>query len=563
MLFAILEEIKESFRDIGIEIEDKHLEIDKEEADIACNIAFKLSKEKKVPPKEIAKSILEKIKEKRIVGIEKIEEKNGYINFFLDAEELLKYLIKNVSKDRKKTAKGEKYVIDFSSPNPGKPMHLGHIRSTILGESLARLLEKMGKEVIRSNYMNDRGLHIGKLITALEIWGCKDIDKISQPEKYLLDLYVKINKEIEKNPELEKKAKEWIKKIDEKDEKAIEWLEKIYRISMKGFCEIYDLLDVKFDEIIRETEIVDIGKSIVKEALEKGIAREEKDGEIIGVLEEYGLPNCVILRSDGSPLYITSDFGLMKYRYNKHKFDKCIYVTGMEQDLHFKQLFKIMELLGYEFAKKCVHIGFGYIHLKEGRMSTREGRVILLRDILEEGIKIAKKELEKRSEKDLKEQEDIAKKIGISAIKFAILSTSAQKDIVFDWKKFINFDGYSSAYLQYALVRAKSVLRKASDFKIEKKISLNGKSEEEEKKLIKKMFYFDYYLRKAYEKLDISELANYSYELAKTFTEFYSKLPILKAEEDIRKVRLSITKLFESTMEECLHILNIDVVEEM
>ena len=556
MLFAVLEEIKESFRDIGIEIEDKHLEIDKEEADITCNITFKLSKEKRVSQKEIAKEVLEKIGKRKIKGIEKIEEKNGYINFFLDAKELLRYLIRN-SKGRK-IEKAEKWVIDFSSPNPGKPMHLGHIRSTILGESLARVLEKMGKRVIRSNYMNDRGLHIGKLIAALEIFGCKDIDKISEPEKYLLDLYVRINKEIEKNPELEKLAREWIRRIDEKEEKAREWLEKIYRISMKEFKEIYDLLGVRFDEVIRETEVVEIGKEIVREALEKGIARKEESGEVIGLLESYGLPNCVILRSDGSPLYITSDFGLMKYRYERHKFDRCIYITAAEQELHFKQLFKLMEALGYEFAKKCRHIGFGYIHLKEGKMSTREGKVVLLKDILEEGIKVAEEELKKRGGKRHRE---IAKKIGISAIKFAVLSTNPQRDIRFDWKKFINFDGYSSAYLQYSLVRAKSVLRKAG-FKIKKEISFN-KLEEEEKKLIKKMAYFDYYLRKAYERLDVSELANYSYELAKTFTEFYMKLPILKAEEGVRNLRLLLTKLFEGIMEECLYLLNIDMVEEM
>ena len=556
MLLSILEEIKKSFREIGVEVEDRFLEVDKEEADIACNIAYKLSKERKSQPGKIAKEILEKIGKRKIKGIEKIEEKKGYLNFFLDAEELLKYLIKN-SKGRK-IEKTEKWVIDFSSPNPGKPMHLGHIRSTILGESLARVLEKMGKRVIRSNYMNDRGLHIGKLIAALEIFGCKDIDKISEPEKYLLDLYVRINKEIEKNPELEKLAREWIRRIDEKEEKAREWLEKIYRISMKEFKEIYDLLGVRFDEVIRETEVVEIGKEIVREALEKGIARKEESGEVIGLLESYGLPNCVILRSDGSPLYITSDFGLMKYRYERHKFDRCIYITAAEQELHFKQLFKLMEALGYEFAKKCMHIGFGYIHLKEGKMSTREGKVVLLKDILEEGIKVAEEELKKRGGKRHRE---IAKKIGISAIKFAVLSTNPQRDIRFDWKKFINFDGYSSAYLQYSLVRAKSVLRKAG-FKIKKEISFN-KLEEEEKKLIKKMAYFDYYLRKAYERLDVSELANYSYELAKTFTEFYTKLPILKAEEGVRNLRLLLTKLFEGIMEECLYLLNIDMVEEM
>ena len=556
MLLSILEEIKKSFREIGVEVEDRFLEVDKEEADIACNIAYKLSKERKSQPGKIAKEILEKIGKRKIKGIEKIEEKKGYLNFFLDAGELLKYLIKN-SKGRK-IEKAEKWVIDFSSPNPGKPMHLGHIRSTILGESLARVLEKMGKRVIRSNYMNDRGLHIGKLIAALEIFGCKDIDKISEPEKYLLDLYVRINKEIEKNPELEKLAREWIRRIDDGDKKAMEWLEKIYRISMKEFKEIYDLLGVRFDEVIRETEVVEIGKEIVREALEKGIARKEESGEVIGLLESYGLPNCVILRSDGSPLYITSDFGLMKYRYEKHKFDRCIYVTAAEQELHFKQLFKLMEALGYEFAKKCRHIGFGYIHLKEGKMSTREGNVVLLKDILEEGIKVAEEELKKRGGKRHRE---IAKKIGISAIKFAVLSTNPQRDIRFDWKKFINFDGYSSAYLQYSLVRAKSVLRKAG-FKIKEEISFN-RLEEEEKKLIKKMAYFDYYLRKGYEKLDISELANYGYELAKTFTEFYMKLPILKAEEGVRNLRLLLTKLFEGIMEECLYLLNIDMVEEM
>lgn len=403
--------------------------------------------------------------------------------------------------------------------------------------------------------MNDRGLHIGKLMAAIELWGIKNLEEIQEPEKYLFELYVKFNRECEKNEKLIERAKYWVRKIDEKDEKALKLLNKIYKISLKGFNEIYELLDIKFDEFIRETEIVEIGKKIVEEALNKGIAFLSNDGAVIAELEKHGIPNTVILRSDKTALYITSDLGLTIYRYKKYNFDKLFYVVASEQKLHFKQLFKILELLGYEWVKNCKHIPFGLLFLPEGKISTREGRVIFLKDVLNKAISIAKKEIEKRGFHQ--KIDERAKAIGIACVKFAILSVENEKDITFDWKKTISFDGKTGAYLLYSYVRANSILEKTSskfDFEIEK-------IDEREKQLLREMIKFRKVLKNFEKSLEPYLLANYLFNLAKTFTNFYHSCKVIGSEKE--NFRLALVKAFSIIMKNGLKILGIKTIEKM
>ena len=551
----IVEKIMKSFQKIGIEVEEKDFDESKY-ADLACKIAFKLAKEKNENPIKIANEIVNKIEKPTF--IEKIESKNGYINFFFNYQEIAKHFLKKVIEKEKYCKKNgkKKVVIDYSCPNPGKPMHIGHIRSTIIGDCLARVFEYLGYKVVRSNYMNDRGLHIGKLMAAIELWGLPELEKIKEPEKLLFKLYVKFNKESEKDEKLLEKAREWVKKIDEKDKKALDLLNRVFKISWKGFEEIYDLLNVKFDEVIRETEIVEMGKEMVRKALKKGIAFKAEEGQIVANLEKYGLPNTVILRSDGTALYITSDLGLAVYRYNKHKFDEMLYVVASEQKTHFKQLFKILELLGYEWVKNCKHIPFGLIFLPEGKISTREGRVIFLKDVLMKAIELAKKEVEKRNFVKEKIDEN-ARKIGIACVKYAILSVENEKDINFEWNRILNFDGKTGAYLLYSYVRAKSILEKFSgsiSFETEK-------IDESEKRLIKQLIKFEKVVEEVKETFQPYILANYLFDLAKSFTDFYHSCKVLGSEKE--SFRIALVKAFSIIMKIGLNLLGIETIEKM
>lgn len=552
------DEISSSLKQLGINVLPEDI-VESKFSDLETRIAFSLAREDKRSPKEIADEIVSKLTKNKPKYIARVESKNGYINFYFDYKKIAEEFIGNILRKReiqRQNKRKEKVVIDFSCPNPGKPMHIGHIRSTIIGDCLVRVNRFLGYDVVASNYMNDRGLHIGKLMAAINMWGIPSLDKIKEPEKFLMDLYVRFNKEAEKNPELNKKAHEWIRKIDLKDKKALELLDKIYEISWKGFKEIYDRLGVNFDEVIRETEIVDFGKQIVKEALDKGIAFKAEEGQIVANLEDYGLPNTVILRSDGTPLYITSDLGLAKYRYSKHKFDRMIYVTANEQNLHFKQVFKILEILGYEWAKKCEHVGFGLVMLPEGKISTREGRVIFLKDVLDKVSDLAKREVEKRGYA-LENIDYVAEKIAIAALKFAILSVDNNKEIYFSWEKILNFDGKTGPYLLYSYVRANSILEKTN---IPKTFSV-GEVDENEKKLLRQMIKFYSVLENVSKTNQPSRLANYLFELAKTFTEFYHKNKVIGSKR--QDFRVALVFAFKTVMQTGLELLGIETVEKM
>jgi len=436
-------------------------------------------------------------------------------------------------------------------------MHIGHVRSTVIGDCLCRINRYLGYDVVASNYMNDRGLHMGKLMAAIELWGIPPLEEIKEPEKFLMQLYVKFNQEAEKNPELNKKAHEWVQKIDQEDARALILLNKIYEVSWKGFEETYNRLDVKFDEVVRETQVVNIGKEIVKEALDKGIAFKAEEGQIVADLEEYGLPSTVILRSDGTALYITSDMGLAKYRYEKHHFDRMIYVTANEQNLHFKQFFKILELLGYDWVKKCEHVGFGLIFLPQGKISTRKGRVVFLKDVLDRIVNLAKEEIEKR-EYITENIDDVAEKIAIAALRFAILSVDNNKEIHFDWNKILNFDGKTGPYLLYSYVRANSILEKAS-----KNVDNFDVSEltSEEISLLRKLISFESIIKSSSRSNQPHTFANYLFELAKIFTEFYHNNKVIGSEKE--DFRIALVFAFKLFMKKGLEFLGIKPVERM
>ena len=477
---------------------------------------FKLSSIFKKSPVEIAKQLEKEIKPKS--PLKQIKAQGPYLNFFIDKNIIIQKLFDSVDENYGKSnyGKGKKVAIDFSAPNIGKPMHVGHIRSTIIGDSFIRAFDYQGYETIGINYLGDIGLHIGKLIVAWELWLDRKALK-QDPIEELLRLYVKFCKEEKseiqegaeeaddaanyENNEWTKKAKEKLKLIELGDKKANKIWEEIRKASGKGFDRVYKILNVNFTETTGQSKFSDAGKEIVLNALKKGIAKTDETGAVyIEFPKETNLPKKYVLRSNGTASYITQDIGAAVERYKKYKFDKMIYETDYRQTLHFQQLFKILEMFGYNFSEKCQHIGHGTINFGKEIFATREGKIILLEDVLKKTIEKAKQEIEKRKTKGDPE------KIAVAAIKYIILRNEPIKDVEFSWDAALNFEGDSGPYLQYSYARASSIIKKAG--KSKNKLVIPEKPELQEINLIKKMEDFPKIVSSMAEKLNPQLMAN-------------------------------------------------------
>lgn len=445
-------------------------------------------------------------------------------------------------------------VLEYSQPNPGKPMHLGHIRSTIIGDVCARLLKFNGfARTKRLNYLNDRGAHIAELITALKEF--KDMPEVKD-EKDLVAYYVKIKGEIDGHPELKEKSR----KVLENLRKYKKELEKIREMSWAAFQRNYSLLGVEFDAVPLETSLEKNALAAVKECLGKNLARVEPDGAIIALLEPE-LPNTVLLRSNKTPLYFTSDIALADWKWKKYKFSESCVFTASEQNLHFRQLQLLLKKLGREYAEKYNHRGFGLIRLEEGKMSTREGRVLLLEDVLSEAIWEAKKQV--LAKQQATEVDETAKALGIGALKFGVLRITMAKDITFSATREVQFEGDTSAYVQYAHVRCCSILEKAgTDAKTAKpkKLQLN----DAEKALLKTLALFPLAVQSSAEKLEPHRLCDYALALGHAFTKFYDQSPVLTAgTPGLKNQRLAMVKATKNVLALTLTLLGIKALERM
>lgn len=532
--------------------------------DIAFPCFFLASKLKRNPA-EIAKELAEKISKKKPSEIEKVEVKGSYINFFINKKILAENIVKDILKQkddygREKIGKGQKIVIDFSGPNVGKPMHIGHIRSTILGDSLVRISDYKGYDVVGINYLGDIGLHIGKLIVAYELWLDKEALK-KDPTKELLRLYIKFceNEKTEYQEGLEEefqedewtnKAKEKLQLLEKGDEKTHKIWQEILKSSKKGFDKVYEILNVNFQETTGQSLFSEKGKKVIAEALRKGLAKIEDDGAVYVELDN--LPKKYVLRRNGTASYITQDIGAAIERYKEYKFDRMIYVTDFRQELHFKQLFGILKKFGYEFAEKLVHLGFGTVNVGSEIISTRKGKVILLEDVLKKTIEKAEEEIKKRKTKG------DAEKIGVGAIKYAFLRNEPRKDVTFLWEQALNFEGNTGPYLQYSYARASSILRKS---KKKPKTEIKHTLESYEIELLKKLAQFSKEVSNASQQLNPSIIANYSIELAQIFSEFYHYCPVINSGQE--EFRLALVEAFRIVIKQSLFLLGIEVMEEM
>ena len=552
------------------------VEVSKEFGDLAF-ACFPLAAKAKKNPNEIAQTIAEEFNAHapKSKFFEKAEPLNGFVNFFFKDSFYAEVLDEGVEKKfgESTEGKGKTFVIEFSQPNVGKPFHVGHIRSTILGDAVSNLYDSQGWKTIRMNYIGDSGTQVAKLLLAMEIY--KDLPKIEN-EKHMLEYYVRINKEIESRPELTEKARMLLEKIEAGDKGVMEKIRFIREKSYEAFQKNYDLLEIKFDIIIGESEFIEEGKKTVEEALKKKIAFVDKGGETVVKLEPE-LPNFIVLRSNGTTLYATRDLALAAFKHKKYSFDRSLILTASEQNLHFRQVIKTLELLGRDYAKNYKHLGFGLISLPEGKLSTREGRVVFLEDVINEMINAAKHELEamghhahemsahrvsRTMDYTKKDKMEIAKTVGIGSLKFEVLRITPEKNITFDPKKAVSFQGDTGAYVQYTCVRAKSVLDKAGGKipKVKSGIAFNA----EETKVSKLLAQFPLVLKNSCKAMQPHQLCDYLLRLSAEFNAFYHAHSVLKADSEGEKAkRLALVKATANVLEKGLGILGISVPEKM
>lgn len=525
---------------------------------------FKLSKELRKDPKEIALEMKNKIDSKKLSLIESTETKGPYLNFFLNYSFLANKLIPKILKEKEKfgstsTGKNKKVMIEYSSPNTNKPLHIGHLRNDSIGMSLSHLFSANGFKPVKAILINDRGVHICKSMLACQKFGKgKKPDK--KPDHFVGDYYVLFNQKSKENPELEKDALELLDKWEKKDKKAWALWKKMNSWSIKGLFQTYKKFGSEFDVIYRESEFFDKGKKIIEKGLEKKVLEKDEEENIIIDLEQFGLGKKVVLRSDGTSVYFTNDLILSIEKFNQFSLEKNIWVVGSEQNLYFKQLFKTLELLGYNWTKKCLHYSYGMVFLPEGKMKSREGKVVDADDLIEEMIVEAKKELKKRNP-NLKEKElnHRAEVIGLGAIKFFLLKTDAVKDIYFNPKESISFEGETSAFVQYAYARCKSILAKA---KKQKKFNF-GELTQEEKNLISVLSLFPEKVFSSFDSLSPHILCHYLLDLTSSFNVFYQNCKVLNEKEELMNSRLALVESTSVILKKGLSLLGIKVLDNM
>ena len=523
---------------------------------------FKLSSIYKKKPIEIAKELESKIKITK--DLEKIKATGPYLNFFLEKSNLAIEVIKKILKEKEKfgTEKNKQTImIEFPSPNTNKPLHLGHLRNMSLGESVSRILEHQGNKIIRANLNNDRGVHICKSMYAYEKWG-KNKTPESEKKKtdHLIgDFYVMFSKAAKENPALEEEAQKILQKWELGDKKTIALWKKMNKWAFDGFKETYKLFGIKHDKQYYESEIYGQGKELAQEGLNKNIFIK-KDNAIIADLTDEKVGEKVILRADGTSIYITQDMYLATLKDKEYKLDGSIYVVANEQDYHFQVLFTILKKFGYKFTKNLHHLSYGMVELPEGRMKSREGTVVDADDLILETQKLAKTEIKKRFPKLSEKELNIRSlKIALSAIKFMLLKTDHVKNIIFNPNEAISFEGDTGPYIQYSYARASSILKKS---KKKPKIKLTSKIlKEKEILLIKKLAEFPEVIENAQRNLSPSIISNYTLELAHIFNEFYHQTKVLDSENEI--FLLALVESFRIVCKKSLYLLGIETVEEM
>ena len=529
---------------------------------------FKLAKVLKKAPPMIAKDIAGKLEGNPLFA--KVEPVNAYVNMFMSKEEFVKSVLSEVIEKgegygRSDIGGGKTVIVEYSSPNIAKPFHIGHIRSTVIGNAIYKLYDALGYKTVRINHLGDYGTQFGKMICAYRHWGNEE-DVKREPIKTLLEYYTKFHVEVETHPELDDEARAIFAKLEKGEPEEVRLWQWFRDESLKEFNRVYDMLGISYDSYAGESFYSDKMPAIEKELEEKGLMKES-EGAMIVDLEPYGMPPALIKKSDGSSLYITRDLAAANYRKEHYNFYKNLYIVASQQNLHFQQWIKILELMGREWAHDCVHIPFGLVSLEDGTMSTRHGRVVFLEDVLNRAVEKTK-EIILEKNPNAENVDEIAKAVGIGAVIFQELSNSKIKDYVFSWNKVLNFEGETGPYVQYAHARACSVLRNAGDSvvataqKVES-LDMNYLTGESAYKLAKEIYDFPAAILEAAEKYEPSILTRHIVDVAQSFNKFYYDEHILVDNEAEKLAKVALVYAAKSTIAAGLNLLGMKAPEKM
>lgn len=522
---------------------------------------FQLAKVLRKAPNMIAVDLKESINKD---SFERVENLGPYLNFFVDKAVFTKETIEKVITEGEKygsseIGKGKNIAIEYSSPNIAKPFHVGHLFSTSIGNSLYKIMSSQGYNCVRINHLGDWGTQFGKLISAYKRWVDEEaLEK--EPIKELLRIYVKFHNEAEKDPSLEEEGRMYFKKLEEGSEEEVNLWKRFRDLSLKEFQKVYKMLNVEFDSFAGESFYSDKMDAVVEEIDKKGLLTESNGAKVV-MLDEYNMPPCIIKKSDGATIYATRDLAAAIYRKNTYDFYKSIYVVGLEQSLHFKQVFTTLKLMGYQWAEDCKHVGFGLVRFADRKLSTRKGEVIFLEDLLNESIEKTREIINEKNP-DLENKEEVAKKIGIGAVIFTYLKNNRERDIVFSWNEMLSFDGETGPYVQYSYARGKSVLRKLGTAAGD--VDYSKLSSKEEFELVKTLEGFNNAILYSIDKLEPSVVTRYIIDVAKNFNKFYNQYSVMNAEdEETKKARLKLVEATCQVLKNGLNLLGIEVVEKM
>ena len=560
---AIANCLKEKIEELTLEEIIALIEVppNKEMGDYAFP-CFKLAKVFRKSPNMIAADLAESIEAKG--EISKVIPLGGYVNFFVNKSQLAESVIKDVLTKKENyghsdLGQDKAVVIDFSSPNIAKPFHIGHIRTTVIGNALYKIYDSQGYNVVRVNHLGDYGTQFGKLIVAFKLWGDKEAVE-ANPIPELLKLYIQFHEEAEKKPEMEDEARAWFTKLENGDEEAKALWQWFRDESLKEFARVYDLLDIEFDSYAGESFYSDKMDVVIEKIKEKGLLKQSQGTNVVD-LEEYNMPPALITKNDGSTLYMTRDLAAAIYRKNTYDFEKCIYVVGSQQSLHFQQLFKVLELMGFEWAKDLIHVPFGMVALEEGTMSTRKGRVVFLEDVLKQAIEKTRETVLSKNP-NAKNVDEIAKQVGVGAVVFQELSNSRIKDYTFSWERTLSFEGETGPYVQYTHARCCAVLRKANE-EVSTDINYELLSDGDAAEVLKVIGSFNKSIVSAMRRNEPHIVTRFVLDLAQAFNKFYHDNPILVEDEELRKARLALVAATRQTLENGLNILGMHAPERM
>ena len=521
---------------------------------------FKFAKFLRKSPVMIAEELKNSISPDEVIS--EITAVNGYLNFKINKDGFVRATLDKILSEKENfgtsdEGAGKTVCIDYSSINIAKPFHIGHLSTTVLGGALYRIFNALGYKAVGINHLGDYGTQFGKLISAYKRWGDKDtVEKGGI--RALNELYVRFHREAEEHPEYDDEARAYFKRIEQGDEECLALFKWFKELTLKDVQKIYEMLDIRFDSYAGESFYSDKMQPIVDELKEKGLLTESRGAQVVD-LEEYGMPPCIILKSDGSSLYATRDMAAAAYRKKEYDFYKCLYVVAYQQNLHFKQFFKVLDMMGKEWSKDLVHVAYGMVSLEEGTMSTRKGNVVFLEDVINKCIEKAYTIIDEKNP-NLENKEDVAKKVGVGAVIFGALYNNKIKDIVFSYDKVLNFDGETSVYVQYTCARANSVLQKGGMVENFEIPTLTV----EEIELVKALAVFPDTVKAAAEKYEPSFVARYAVDVAQKFNKFYFDCKILAAEDEKTKnFRLALTNATLQALKNAFALLGIGIPEKM